>query len=392
MTVPAPPLRVLHLGFEDPLIPGAGGGSVRTSEINRRLADRGMAVTVLTTRFPGCVDGVRDGVRYEHVGIGRGANRLTRLLGYIAVLPAEVWRRRDADVVVEDFLPPFSSMAVPLWTRRPVVGMVQWLHAREKTKQYKVPLHLIERVAVRTHRRLIAVSRATAERLAALSPRAHVDVIGNGVDPALFEEPAELGRDVLCLGRTELEGKGLDLLLTAWAQVRDRVEGDLVIAGTGPDDARARQLALRLGIAGRVRFVGWVSGADKIRLIAGSRLVVVPSRAETFGMVAVEALAAATPVLAFDIPALREVVPPECGRLVPAFDVDALAAALVELIGDDELLIAAGKQGRAFAANYDWDLLAAEQADAYLAAVEDVRPARAAAGRARLRRRRGRRS
>src|SRR4051794_9138809 len=109
------PLRVLHLGFEDPRMPGSGGGSVRTREIDRRLAAAGWAVTVLTTRYPGCADGLHEGVRYQHVGIGRGRNRLTRLLGYVAMLPVAVWAHQDADLVVEDSLPPCSSMAVPLW-------------------------------------------------------------------------------------------------------------------------------------------------------------------------------------------------------------------------------------------------------------------------------------
>ncbi len=361
-------LRVLHLGFEDPLMPGAGGGSLRTREIDRRLAADGMQVTVLTTRWPGCVDGEYDGVRYEHVGIGPGRNRLTRLLGYVAALPFAVRRHRDADIVVEDFLPPFSSMAVPLWTRRPVVGMVQWLHAREKARQYKLPFHLVERAAVRTHRRLIAVSEGVAERLTAMNPRASVDVIGNGVDPDLFNEPAQLGRDVLCIGRLELVGKGLDLLLAAWAQVHRQVDGDLVIAGTGPDEARVRQLAKRLGVAARVRFPGWVSGADKARLLGASRLVVVPSRAETFGIVAVEALAAATPVVAFDIPCLREVVPGTCGRLVRPFDVAALSAELVRLYSDEDLIRGLGAAGRSFATGYDWAVLARHQADVYRSA------------------------
>ena len=362
------PLRVLHLGFEDPEMPGSGGGSVRTREIDHRLAAQGMQLTVLTTRWPGCQDGEVDGVRYEHVGIGRGVNRLTRLLGYVAALPFAVRRHRDADLVVEDFMPPFSSMAVPLWTRRPVIGMVQWLHARQKARQYKIPFHLVERAAVRTHRQLIAVSHGTAEQLRAMNPRASVQVIGNGVDPELFAQLPQPGHDVLCIGRLELGGKGLDLLLQAWAQAEGRVDGDLVIAGGGPDEGRVRELASRLGVSSRVRFVGWVRGSEKARLFASSRLVVVPSRAETFGIVAVEALAAGTPVLAFDIPCLREVVPADCGRLVPAFDVQALATAMVELHAAAGQSPALGHAARSFAADYDWDALARQQADVYRAA------------------------
>ena len=64
-------LTILHLGFEDPAMPGAGGGSLRTHEIGRRIA-ASHALTVLVQRFPGCVDRVEDGVQYTHVGIGAG--------------------------------------------------------------------------------------------------------------------------------------------------------------------------------------------------------------------------------------------------------------------------------------------------------------------------------
>ena len=164
------PLRVLHLGFEDPAMPGAGGGSLRTHEINRRLVAEGMDVTVLTTRYPGCVDRVQDGVRYVHVGAGPSGSRLSRLLGYVLGLPAVVRRQvrdRAADLVVEDFFAPFASMAAPLWTRRPTIGVVQWLQAREKSRQYHLPLHLLQTFGVRSHRRLVSVSGDTADQLRA---------------------------------------------------------------------------------------------------------------------------------------------------------------------------------------------------------------------------------
>ncbi|WP_433787496.1 FkbM family methyltransferase [Actinomycetospora sp. CA-101289] len=369
-------MHVLHLGFEHPQQPGAGGGSRRTHEIDRRLAAAGHRVTVLTTTFPGARDAELDGVRYvpvgPEIGVRRGGNRLTRLLGYVAGLPLAVRRHRgDADVVIEDFFAPFSSMAAPRWTGRPTVGLVQWLHARDKARQYRVPVHWVERAGVRSHDRLIAVSEGTAERLRAMNPDARVDVVGNGIEPALFAPPARVGRDVVFLGRLELQGKGLDLLLTAWAAVCGEVEGDLVIAGGGPEEPRVRRFAERLGVGERIRFVGWCSGADKVALLADARLVVVPSRHETFGLVALEALAAATPVLAFDIPCLREVIPDGVGWTVPAFDGDALAARLVDLLtGADALdtLAAAGARGREFARAFDWDALA----QAELAVLTDV--------------------
>jgi glycosyltransferase involved in cell wall biosynthesis len=355
-------------------MPGAGGGSLRTHEINRRLAgdQHQMEVTVLTTRYPGCSDRVQDGVRYLHVGIGSGRSRLTRLLGYVLRLPSAVHGEKEIDLVVEDFFAPFSTMAAPLWSGRPTVGMVQWLHARDKAREYKLPFHLIERAGVRSYRQLIAVSCGTANRLMDINPRARIDVISNGVNPAGFQEQQQLGRDVVFVGRLEMRGKGLDLLLRSWARACPHFDAQLIIAGRGPDELKIRDLADQLGISDRVRFVGWVQGARKFALLSGSRLVVVPSRHETFGIVALEALAAATPVLAFNIPCLQEVIPPGCGWQVPPFDIIAFASTLTNLYADHDRLLAAGKKGRSFAANYDWDALAAQQAHTYRAALDKV--------------------
>lgn len=369
------PLRVLHLGFEDPIMPGAGGGSLRTHEINRRLVADGMDVTVLTTRFPDCVDRVQDGVRYVHVGAGPSASRLSRLLGYVLGLPRAVRRHRTeqrTDLVVEDFFAPFASMAAPRWTHRPTIGVVQWLGAREKSKQYHLPLHLLQTFGVRSHRRLVAVSADTGSQLTAINPGLEVEVIGNGVDPALFDQPQRTGRDIVYIGRLEFDGKGLDLLLDAWHRIHEQVDGQLVIAGQGHDEARVRREVARLGLDERVRFVGWISGEEKARLLAGARVVAMPSRIETFGIVAVEAFAAATPVVAFAIPSLREVVPEGAGFTVPPFDVTEYAKRLAEVCDDADLAVAMGAEGRRFAAGYDWDALAAKQAEVYRAAAVEV--------------------
>jgi glycosyltransferase involved in cell wall biosynthesis/O-antigen/teichoic acid export membrane protein len=368
-------LSVLHLGFEDPAAPGAGGGSLRTHEINRRLVAAGHRVTVLTTRFPGCIDRTSDGVRYMHIGIGAGRTRLTRLLGYLLGLPSAV-RGSAADLVVEDFFAPISTIAAPLWTGRPTIGVVQWLNAREKARQYKLPFQLVERFGVRHHHRLIAVSEGIADRLRAMNPRAVVEVIANGVDPAAFDTTPQLGSDVVFIGRLEIAQKGLDLLLAAWAAASPHIAGQLVIAGTGPDEQRLRDQAAQLSITDRVRFVGWIAGAAKYQLLAAARLVVVPSRYETFGIVAIEALATGTPVVAFDIPCLREVIPIGCGQLVAPFDVAAYAQAITELYHDFDAIIAAAPCARAFAVGYDWDALADRQQRAYITAVGRRRAAR----------------
>lgn len=366
---PQPRLRILHFGFEDPMMPGAGGGSVRTHEINKRIAARGHSVVVMTTRYPGWTARVKDGVEYLPVGFGQGRTKVGRLLGYCIRLPWEAWKRHgQADLVVEDFFAPFSSMAAPLWTGRPTVGMVQWLHAHDKFREYKLPFHWLERAGVRRHTMLIAVSHGTAQQLKSLNPNAVVRVIGNGVDPRALDAPPQLGNDVLYMGRLEYAGKGLDLLLTAWEEVSKKIDARLVIAGAGPDEQKIRAVIAGRNLSDRVRLVGWISGRRKFEMLAAARLVVVPSRAETFGLAAVEALAAGTPVLAFDIPCLREVVPPGSGWVVAPFDTAAFANEMVKRYLDPAGVAAAGESGRRFAGGFNWDSLAAAQLEVYSAA------------------------
>jgi glycosyltransferase involved in cell wall biosynthesis len=147
----------------------------------------------------------------------------------------------------------------------------------------------------------------------------------------------------------------------------------LLIAGQGPDEHRLRLLATDLGIAHRVQFIGWVSGRAKYELLASARIVAVPSRFETFGIVALEALATGTPVVAFDIPCLREVIPNECGQRVAPFDVVAYGAALTAWYHDHRWVVGAASRARAFAARFDWDALAGQQRAVYAAAASPPR-------------------
>jgi glycosyltransferase involved in cell wall biosynthesis len=145
------------------------------------------------------------------------------------------------------------------------------------------------------------------------------------------------------------------------ARVRHRLPGRVLLIGDGPDEAAVRVLVDRAGLSDVVHLVGRLSGNARLQALQRARLTVMPSRFETFGIVAVESHAVGTPVLAFDIACLREVVPSDAGRLVPAYDVAALAQAMVEMAGDGDGTAAMGRAGRRFARRFDWDLVARAQ-------------------------------
>jgi glycogen(starch) synthase len=208
---------------------------------------------------------------------------------------------------------------------------------------------------------MITPSDDLAGTLRAANSAAEVHVIPNGVDAASFDVVQPRRPVALFLGRLETEQKGLDVLLDAFAKVADQTTARLEIAGDGRDRAALEARCRRLGIADRVDFLGRVDGPAKLALLASAQLVCMPSRRETFGMVAAEALACGTPVLAADIDNLRHMVRPGTGRLVTAGDPTAYAVVLLELLRSPQACWELGARGRGFARGFDWDCIAGQQ-------------------------------
>lgn len=362
-------MRILHLAFEDYRQPGSGGGSVRVREINRRLAGR-HEITSLVAAYPGARPRVEEGVRW--VPVGARTSKKAALVSYFALLGREVGRRPH-DLLVEEFGAPFSTGFSPLFTDRPVVASVQWLFAAKMRERYRLPFDRVEGYGLRFYDRFVAVSGWLADELRARRPGAVVEAIPNGVEGIAYEAGEAAPEHLLYVGRLELAPKGLDLLLGAYSKVRD-VLGDrvppLVIVGDGPDRRAVERLAARHRLSGLVDLRGRVEGPEKYRLMSAAHAVLMPTRYETFGLVAVESLAAGAPVVAFDVGPLREVAG-DGARLVPPGDIDAFARETLRLVRDRGLRERARASGRRWARRYDWDEVSARQEDFYLRALRD---------------------
>jgi glycosyltransferase involved in cell wall biosynthesis len=150
---------------------------------------------------------------------------------------------------------------------------------------------------------------------------------------------------LLCIGRL-IPIKGHLVLLRALAQARSRVPGvTLDVAGRGPLEPALKAYARELGVEDSVRFLGFVSPIQSA--VEESAIVVVPSLGEGFGMVALEAMERARPVIASSVGGLPEIVADgETGLVVPPSDADALADAIAALAGDLPGSAAMGIAGR----------------------------------------------
>ena len=119
------------------------------------------------------------------------------------------------------------------------------------------------------------------------------------------------------------------------AIVRSCPRAQLLVIGDGPERAACEALARELGLCGHVRFLG--KRADVPRLLSAIDLVLMPSQSEGLGLAAIEALAAARPVIAFAVGGLPEVVVDGLnGRLIPAGDGEAFSKAVIETLHDPD--------------------------------------------------------
>jgi glycosyltransferase involved in cell wall biosynthesis len=303
-----------------------GGGQQVTELIAKRLA-RHFDVTVVTTGRRS-MTAVRDGVRYRTLALNWAGPRSAQLL-FHACLPA-LARMIPHDVWIESFTPPFSTSFLPLFSRGRVLGLAQTLSGEEMSVRYRLPFFLIERFGLGFYRDIVVLNQADGERVRRHSDAA-VHLIPNGVERTQLEERQfGLGEHILFLGRIDIWEKGLDLLCAAYGQ--SRLGLPLLVAGSGARRDEQKLAALATASEGRIRWVGYVTGQRKQDLLRSSAFVVLPSRQETFGLVALEGMSCGKPVVHFDLPALRWI---EGDVRVTPFDVGALAREMRNLAGDE---------------------------------------------------------
>ena len=287
--------RILFVAWRDLANRLAGGSEVLVDRLASGMLARGHQVTLL------CGGQVAE--RPYHV-MRNGGTYSQFLLAPLAYLR----HFRDYDLVVE--VCNGMPFLAPLWSRRPVLCLVNHVHTDLWSIRFRPPVSTVGRkieqvVMPWVHREnlFLTVSESTAENLQRMRVgRDRIRQICNGVeepDPPTPRSPDPL---FLAFGRLA-DYKRLDLLLRLWDRVRHVVGGKLVIAGDGPERPRLEALA-----GPGVVFTGRVSDQEKHRLMCSAWLFLHPALIEGWGIVVAEAAIRGTPAVAFDVPGLRDSV------------------------------------------------------------------------------------
>jgi glycosyltransferase involved in cell wall biosynthesis len=350
-------VRICAVNWQDLENPLGGGAETHLHEILERLAGWGHEVTLLCGGWQGCPPRAeRNGVEIHRVG-----TRQT-----FALHAHRYWRRhlraRAFDVLYEDInkVPLYTTR----WGARRVVAVVPHLFGeaafQELNPLLAAAVWLAERPLPLFYRDVPfqAISESTGDDLVARGiPRERVVVIPPGVSCEHYT-PAPAQRAAVptfaYLGRLK-RYKGVDILIRAFARVPDE-RAVLEIAGAGDYRPALEALVRSLDLGARVRFLGFVSEAEKLALLRRAWAVALASPKEGWGLTNVEAEACGTPVVASDSPGIRESVRHGVtGFLVPHGDVAAMGAALARFAAAPALVDAMGRDARTFAESFTWD-------------------------------------
>jgi glycosyltransferase involved in cell wall biosynthesis len=303
---------------------------------------------------------VLDGIRVHRVG---GHFSLYPLAAIIYLF--RLRKRYDVVVDCENGIPFFT----PLYSRKPIVLVVFHVHAEVFRTELprslsRIALFLEGWLMPRVYRRteLVTISPSTMSDLQAAGYEPErITIVKSGVDlprahPEAHRSPAPL---LLYLGRLK-RYKSVDVLLRAMPAILSRFpDAKLAIVGQGPDRERLERIAWNLGLAGSVRFRGYLDRRSRDELLASAWVSICPSAFEGFGVTCLEANAWGTPVVAANVPGLRDaVLDGQTGLLVPHGDSERLAAALTLLLGDADQRLRLGAAGRQWAAAHSNDLSA----------------------------------
>jgi glycosyltransferase involved in cell wall biosynthesis len=147
----------------------------------------------------------------------------------------------------------------------------------------------------------------------------------------------------------------------------------LALAGQGPDEGRLRLLADELQVSDRVHFIGEISHQRVGEFLAGLDVFVFPSRAETFGLAAVEAASSGIPTVVRDMPVLREVLSYEgkpAALFVDASDNEKLSATVSRILTDKDLRDELRRTGKGLTSRYSVDAMIGE----YVRVLDDATP------------------
>jgi N-acetyl-alpha-D-glucosaminyl L-malate synthase BshA len=342
--------------------PTYGGSGAVATELGLELAERGHEVHFISYAQPFRLHHFRERIFFHEVEMEQYP--LFEHPPYslaLAVAIHDTARKHGLDLVHVHYAIPHATsawIAEEMLAQERDLKIVTTLHGTDITL---VGLHpsfqAITQFSILRSHGLTAVSSFLKNRTVQdfAVPPERIRIIPNFVDPGIFRR----NKDVCHRASLAQEGEKIVMhvsnfravkripdVVEVFARISSKLPARLVLVGDGPERPRAQERAEELGIGDRILFLGKHASVDE--LLACADLFLLPSKNESFGLAALEAMACGAPVIASEMGGIPEVVTHgETGYLFPLGSVEEMADAGIELLSDHvrwEQMSAAARQ------------------------------------------------
>lgn len=356
-------MTILVINWQDRTNPFAGGAETHLHEIFSRIVRWGHRVILLCCHYPGapyeeCLD---DGIEV----VRKGSRALFNFV--VPYAYRELRHRFRPDLVVDDLNKiPFWT---PLYVREPLLCLSHHFFGRTIFREVDLLrglyVYLAEQLVPLVYRRehFAVVSESTRDEFIARGFRPdQLTIIYNGIEPRAF--PLRVGEKapfpmITYFGRIK-RYKCPDHLLDAFSAIAGKFpDARLFFVGEGDFVPALQRRAAQLGITERVHWTGRVSEDQKKSLLSQSWCVVNTSMKEGWGITVIEANACGTPVIAANVPGLRDAVAEGRSGLLYRFgDIADLAEKIAILIADPVRRRELSNGAVEWAKRFSWDISA----------------------------------
>ena len=348
--------------------PTYGGSGIVATELGMSLANKGYEVHFISSALPARLDITNPNIFFHKVNVQ--TYPLFQYQPYDIALSSMIYRVVNLyklDLLHAHYAIPYAYAAFTakqmLKEEGKDIPLVTTLHGTDITLvgQHPSYKHAVE-FSINQSDTITSVSeslkRDTLQFFKITKP---IEVITNFIDNSEFDEYVECSRkqfasddEKILIHVSNLRPvKRVDEVLQIFKNVNSKVKSKLIIIGEGPDMEKINEfLEDNPDLIGKIRLLGKVN--DLYRILQLSDVFLLPSEQESFGLAALEAMAANTPVISSNAGGIPEVnIQGETGYLAEIGNVDAMSNYAIKLLSDDQLLSEMKKKAKEQAIRFD---------------------------------------
>ncbi len=369
--------------------PTYGGSGIVATELGMDLAERGHEVHFISTSLPARLDITQSNIYFHKVYVETYPlfHQYQPYSLALSTIIVDIAQSQGLDLLHVHYAIPHAYAAYfakqMLREKGIELPVVTTLHGTDITLVGNHPAYkpAVE-FSINHSDKVTAVSESLKKETYELfSLKKEIEVIPNFIDNEQFETCFDCGcREKMANQQEKViihvsnlrKVKRLPDVIKVFYEIQKEVPSKLIIVGEGPEWEKANNLIHELGIADKVKSLGKIN--DLYNVLCSSDLFLLPSEKESFGLAALEAMAARVPVISSDVGGIPEVnIDGQTGFVLPLGDVKGMAEKSIQLLKDNSLLMQFKENAKKQAERFDKKNILPMYEDLYFSVLEKVK-------------------